>query len=393
MGELEQARLQQQLMNARKMEALGTLAGGVAHDLNNILSGISSYPDLLLEDIAADDPLYQSLTDIKHSGEKAAAVVNDLLTLARRGVPVNDTLGLNQIVQEYLSSPEHARLQKAHPYVVLETQLEAVLPAMLGSSVHLSKALMNLVTNAFEAVEDSGRVVITTGFEIVASQEPSARGIIPGRYLTLAVADDGVGIPSKDLQRIYEPFFTSKKMGRSGSGLGMTVVWGTVEDHKGKILVDSRPNGGTRFKLYFPVPEEEARPIENIQAADDYMGHGESVLVVDDVATQRIIAARMLEKLGYRPIAVPSGEEAIDYLRNARVDILVLDMIMSPGIDGLETYRRALEINPGQKAIIASGYSETDRVREVLRLGASVYLKKPYLKEDLGRALKKELLR
>jgi len=111
------------------------------------------------------------------------------------------------------------------------------------------------------------------------------------------------------------------------------------------------------------------------------------------VATQRIIAARMLEKLGYRPVTVPSGEDAIDYLRNARVDILVLDMIMSPGIDGLETYRRALEIHPGQKAIIASGYSETDRVREVLRLGAAVYLKKPYRKEDLGRALKRELRR
>ncbi len=392
MGELEQARLQQQLMNARKMEALGTLAGGVAHDLNNILSGISSYPDLLLEDIAKDDPLYQALTDIKHSGEKAAAVVNDLLTLARRGVPITETLELNQVVQEYLESPEYARLQKQHLEVFLETRLGADMPGMHGSSVHLSKALMNLVTNAFEAVADNGRVVIATGVEIVASPEPSAREIPPGRYLTIAVSDDGVGIPPEDLQRIYEPFFTSKKMGRSGSGLGMTVVWGTVEDHKGSILVDSRPNGGTRFKLFFPVPEEVTSPLKKIQATDDYMGSGESVLVVDDVATQRIIAARMLEKLGYRPVTVLSGEEAIDYLRNTRVDILVLDMIMSPGIDGLETYRRILEIHPGQKAIIASGYSETDRVREVLRLGAGGYLKKPYLKEDLGRVLKKGLL-
>ncbi len=393
MGELEQARLQQQLMNARKMEALGTLAGGVAHDLNNILSGISSYPDLLLEDITADDPMHQALTDIKQSGEKAAAVVSDLLTLARRGVPVNNTIELNQIVQAYLGSPEYARLREVHPHVVLETLLEEVLPEMLGSAVHLSKALMNLVTNAFEAIEDSGRVIIGTGFEIVASQGPSPQGILPGRYLTLSVADDGVGIPSEDLQRIYEPFFTSKKMGRSGSGLGMTVVWGTVEDHKGSILVDSWPNDGTRFKIFFPVPEKAASQSEKTRAADDYMGSGESVLVVDDVATQRIIAARMLEKLGYSPVTVSSGEEAIDYLRNARVDILILDMIMNSGIDGLETYRRILEIHPRQKAIIASGYSETDRVREVLRLGAAVYLKKPYLKEELGRALKKELHR
>lgn len=393
MAELEQARLQQQLMNAKKMEALGTLAGGVAHDLNNILSGIASYPDLLLEDMTEDEPLYQALSDIKRSGEKAAAVVNDLLTLARRGVPVNDTLGMNQIVQEYLESPEHHRLQKGHPAVVLETQLEAVLPGISGSSVHLSKALMNLVTNAYESIEGRGRVTIATAFETVVAQAAIVHDAAPGRYLTLTVADDGVGIPAEDLTRIYEPFFTSKKMGRSGSGLGMTVVWGTVEDHKGTILVDSQVDGGTRFKLYFPVPEECADPVEESQPARDYMGFGESVLVVDDVGTQRIIAAHMLKKMGYRPVAVPSGEEAIEYLRNTRVDILVLDMIMDPGIDGLETYRRIKEIHPYQKAIIASGYSETERVREVLRIGAGGYLKKPYRKEDLGRAIQKELQR
>lgn len=391
MAELEQARLQQQLMNAKKMEALGTLAGGVAHDLNNILSGIASYPDLLLEDMTPEEPLYQALSDIKRSGEKAAAVVNDLLTLARRGVPVKETLGLNQIVQEYQESPEHARLQRGYPEVVLETQLETVLPAIGGSSVHLSKALMNLVTNAYESIEGRGRVTITTGLETVVAQTAVVHDVAPGRYLTLTVADDGVGIPEEDLSRIYEPFFTSKKMGRSGSGLGMTVVWGTVEDHKGTILVDSQINGGTRFKLYFPEPEEYTSPIEERPPAQDYMGRGESVLVVDDVGTQRIIAARMLEKLGYRPVAVPSGEEAVEYLRNTKVDILVLDMIMDPGIDGLETYRRIKEIHPDQRAIIASGYSETDRVREVLRLGAGAYLKKPYRKEDLGRAIQNEL--
>ena len=274
MAELEQARLQQQLMNAKKMEALGTLAGGVAHDLNNILSGISSYPDLLLEDMTPDEPLYQALTDIKRSGEKAVAVVHDLLTLARRGVPVNETLVLNQIVQEYLESPEHARLQKGYPEVVLETKLETVLPGIGGSSVHLSKALMNLVTNAYESIEGRGRVTITTGFETVAAQAAVVHEVAPGRYLTLAVTDDGVGIPEEDLSRIYEPFFTSKKMGRSGSGLGMTVVWGTVEDHRGTILVESLVNGGTRFKLYFPVPEESASPIEERQPAQEHMGAG-----------------------------------------------------------------------------------------------------------------------
>ncbi len=391
-AELEQVRLQQQLMNARKMEALGTLAGGVAHDLNNILSGIAIYPDLLLEDIPADDPMREALTDIKHSGEKAAAVVNDLLTLARRGVPIKATLCLNQVVGEYLESPEHARLQEAYPDVILETRLGDAMPGMRGSTVHLSKTLMNLVTNAYEAVKHSGRVTITTGHKVVAPGETSTAEVSPGSYLTLSVEDNGIGIPPEDIQRIYEPFFTSKKMGRSGSGLGMTVVWGTVEDHKGSISVQSQPKGGTRFKILFPALDEAVIPVkERVPSEEDYMGRGETVLVVDDIGTQRIIAAHMLEKLGYQPVTVSNGEEAIAYLRNARVDILVLDMIMDPGIDGLETYRRILKLHPGQKAIIASGYSETDRVREMQRLGAGCYLKKPYRKQELGLAIKQEL--
>lgn len=388
---LQREQLEEQLSNARKMEALGTLAGGVAHDLNNILSGIVSYPELILDDIDTQSPLYQPLQDIKTSGEKAALVVEDLLTLARRGVPTTEVLDLNQIIDDYLSSPEYAKLRSLHPDVTLDTQMEAALPAMLGSAVHLSKTLMNLVANAFEAIKIQGRVIIRTAPKKVIDPKDLNGAVPPGDYLVLTVSDNGIGIASDDLRRIYEPFYTRKKMGRSGSGLGMAVVWGTVEDHKGIILADSKPGKGTTFDIYFPVIEEILNSAAEAARSEEFRGNGETILVIDDVENQRKIATLMLKKLGYRPRAVASGEAAVEFLKKDPADLLLLDMIMVSGMDGLETYRQIVEICPGQKVVIASGYSETERVRQVQALGAGAYIKKPYLLQELGQALKAEL--
>lgn len=385
----QREQLEEQLTNARKMEALGTLAGGVAHDLNNILSGIVSYPELLLDDIPFESPLYQPLLDIKVSGEKAAAVVEDLLTLARRGVPINEIIDLNRIVTAYLASPEYNRLSSQYPNVALETDLAPVLPAIMGSSIHLSKALMNLVANAFEAIQGAGVVHISTSVKTIETDDGGA--VLPGHYLVLTVADNGIGIHKKDLRRIYEPFYSRKKMGRSGSGLGMAVVWGTVEDHKGVIEADSEPGRGTTFTLYFQVEAVALMSEMDIENLEAYRGNGERVLVIDDVANQRQIATLMLKKLGYRPLAVSSGEEAVAYLEKEAVDVLLLDMILVAGMDGLDTYRKIIKIRPGQRVVIASGYSESERVRQVQALGAGGYLKKPYLLQELGQALKTEL--
>jgi CheY-like chemotaxis protein len=182
-------------------------------------------------------------------------------------------------------------------------------------------------------------------------------------------------------------------MGRSGTGLGMAVVWGTVKDHKGYIDVGSVEGQGTRFSLYFPVTRKEVEPADAVASIDHLLGRGERILVVDDVQQQRRIASAILSKLGYQVHTVSCGEEAVEYLNTQSVEMLVLDMIMSPGIDGLETYRRILERHPGQKAVITSGYSETDRVSEAQRLGAGIYLRKPYTLENLGMAVKHELQR
>jgi PAS domain S-box-containing protein len=390
-AEQEKRDLEARLQRAQKMEAIGTLAGGVAHDLNNILSGIVSYPELLLMDIPSESPLRKPILTIQKAGERAAAIVQDLLTLARRGVVTTKVVNLNSIISEYLKSPEFQNLTIDHPHVYVKTNLEPNLLNILGSPVHLSKTIMNLVSNAVEAINISGNIVISTENRHIEKSLNGYDKIKEGDYVALCVRDNGIGIPDADIERIFEPFYTKKVMGKSGTGLGMAVVWGTVKDHKGYIDVKSTEGKGTEFTLYFPVIRQELTSDKPPLSLEDIVAKGESILVVDDVEDQRKIASEMLTKLGYSVFSVSSGEEAVDYMKNHSADLLVLDMIMEPGIDGLDTYKEILKIHPNQKAIIASGYSETERVKEAQRLGATSYIKKPYLLDKIGRVIRDEL--
>ena len=387
----EQQQMEAQLQRAERMEAIGTLAGGVAHDLNNILSGLVSYPELLLLQLPEDNPLRKPLHTIQKAGEKAAAVVQDLLTLARRGVVVSGVVNLNDVITEYLRSPECKKLKTYHPGVDLETRFAADALNITGSSTHLSKTVMNLISNAAEAMPLGGRITVSTENRYMDRPIRGYDNVQEGDYLVLTVADTGMGISPDDIKKIFEPFYTKKKMGRSGTGLGMTVVWGTVKDHNGYIDVQSTEGEGTTFTLYFPVTREKPLEDKSELFNSSIMGNGESVLIVDDVREQRKIASAMLKELGYATCSVASGEEAVKSLETCKVDLLVLDMIMEPGMDGLDTYRKILELHPGQKAIIASGFSETGRISELRRLGAGEYVKKPFLLEKIGLAVKREL--
>ena len=180
-------------------------------------------------------------------------------------------------------------------------------------------------------------------------------------------------------------------MGQSGTGLGLAVVWGTVEDHNGYVDVQSVEGSGTTFIIYLPATKENLPQTTPTIIIDEYIGNGESVLVVDDAESQREIASEILKKLGYKVDTVASGEDAIRYLKNTPADLLILDMLMPPGIDGLETYLRVLQFTPNQKAIITSGFSETTRVREAQEAGAKTYIRKPYTIEKIGLAVKKEM--
>ncbi|MBC8431691.1 MAG: response regulator [Desulfobacterales bacterium] len=386
----EEKRLEEKLLQAQKMKAIGTLAGGVAHDLNNILSGIVTYPELILLDLPEDSPLRKPILTIQESGQKAAVIVQDLLTLARRGVAITEVVNLNDIICDHLESPEHEKLKSFHPGIDFEINLDPDLLNTLGSPVHLSKTITNLLSNAAEATPHAGTITVSTSNQYLDRPVRSYEDVQEGDYVVLSVVDSGVGMSEENLARIFEPFYTKKVMGRSGTGLGMAVVWGTIKDHNGYIDIESTSGKGTRFDLYFPVTRREPAEKRVAVSIEKFMG-SEKILVVDDIKEQREIASQILTKLGYSVTTVSSGEEAVEYMKENSADLLILDMIMDPGIDGLDTYKKIIQIHPGQKAIIASGFSETDRVREAQRLGAGKYIKKPYALEKIGIAVRDAL--
>ncbi len=383
---------EEKLARSKKMESLGLLAGGVAHDLNNVLAGIVSYPELLLLDLPADSQYRKAIETIKESGDRAVAIVQDLLTVARGVATTKEPLNLNDLIGDYLNSPEHNKLKQFHPTVTVKTKLDSELLNISGSHVHIRKVVMNLVSNATEAIKGSGIVTISTANRYVDKPLDGYDDINVGEFVVLAVSDDGSGISSDDLERIFEPFYTKKVMGRSGTGLGLAVVWNVVQDHKGYIDVTSARRG-TTFELFFPITREELLESDLSMPLEELKGDGQKILVIDDVESQRHISCRMLETFGYKTEAVSSGEEAVEYLKENTADLILLDMIMDPGINGRETYERIKRIHPNQKAIIVSGFAVTDDVMETKNLGAGQFIKKPLTLEKIGIAVKEELVK
>ena len=392
-AEAEHRQLEERLVRSEKMESLGTLAGGVAHDLNNVLGVVIAFSELLLDKIDETSPLRSYVKHIMDNSDRAAAIVDDLLTMARRGVQTEKVFNLNSTITDYQKTPEYQKLLILHPHVQVETHLDSDLMNIQGSPVHLSKTIMNLVTNGLEAMPQEGRLTITTGNQYLDRPVHGYDEAKEGDYVVLSVTDTGEGMSADDMKRVFEPFYTKKSMGKSGTGLGLSVVWGTVKDHKGYIDIQSEVDKGSTFILYFPVTREDIAKQAGAVPVSDYMGKGEFILIVDDVFGQRELATQMLMKLNYQVESVSSGEEAIAYLKTKKPDLIVLDMIMEPGMDGLETYKRIIALSPGQKAIIVSGFAETDKVKNVRELGAGAFVKKPYMSGKLGVAIRTELER
>lgn len=390
-SEQEKQNMKDRLRHAQKMEAIGTLAGGVAHDLNNILSGIVSYPDLLMMKLPPDSPIRKPLETIKKSGERAAAIVLDLLTLARQGMNSREILNLNAIITDHLKSPEHSYQMALHPGVGIKIALDHRLLTIQGSSIHIVKILMNVISNAAEAMPEGGEIFISTENCYMDALLPDLPSLKKGEYVLLKIKDPGIGISDTDKERIFEPFYTKKVMGRSGTGLGMAMVWGAVRDHDGYIDVQSAPEKGTTISIYLPASRIPAVRIPEELPLDGFKGKGEIVLVVDDLEQQRELASDILTQLGYAVETAVSGENAIELLKTHPVDLVILDMIMHPGMDGLDTYKEIIKIHPAQKVIIATGFSTSDRIKTAQSLGAGTCLNKPYLIKDFARTVREEL--
>lgn len=388
--ELNRTKLEERLTYAMRMESIGLMAGSVAHDLNNILSSIVTFPELLLLKMPANAKYREDFNRIKKAGQQAAAVVTDLLTIARGSTCKMSVSNLNTILEDYQQSLDYQHQLQSSPDITIEIDLDANLHNTRLSAIHVTKCLINLVRNGMEAIDSSGTIAIHTANQVLTETRRGYDDIPPGHYATITVADTGKGIAAQDLPYIFEPFYSRKKMGRSGTGLGLTVIMHTMRDHCGFIDIGSSESG-TVFELFFPVARQEQLTESSAVSLDLLAGKGEKVLIVDDEESQRLITASILTKLGYTAFTAENGEQAIQHIKSNPVDLLLLDMIMEPGMNGYETFKKIRQICPNLKAVVATGFFNHPDKEKLMALGVSHYLPKPLSLINLALAIKEEI--
>jgi signal transduction histidine kinase/ActR/RegA family two-component response regulator len=375
----EQRRAQEAQRQSQKLESIGLLAGGIAHDFNNLLVGILGYADVLAAEAAPGSVTEEAARTITQAAQRAAELIRQLLAIARMGRHREEQVDLHALAREVVSLFGRT-LDKA---IRLETRLEASHHEIRGDSGQLQQVVLNLGVNARDAMPDGG--TLTVGTATVDLDGASApQGIAPGRYVTLWVADTGVGIPEEHRSRIFEPFFTTKSEGK-GSGLGLATAFGIVKGHGGTIQVYSEVGVGSRFVVYLPVVDE--RPVDAAPAKPPPRGAG-TILVVDDEELVRRTAARVLASLGYEPVAVSGGEEALRWLaaQPSPPAVVLLDLSM-PGMDGPECFRQLRALHPGLRVVVTSGFSSSGRGEALLAEGAVGFVQKPYSTAELATTL------
>lgn len=378
----ERVMLEERLLRAQRLETAGRVAGQVAHDFNNLLAPMVGYPELIRMQLPADHPAAAYCDNMILAAQQMAEINEDLQALGRRGHFNQEPTDLNRLLTRSIE-----QLGDLPSTLQLDLRLAPDIPPVQGSAAQLQRLVTNLLTNAREATVDAGTITVVTE-NLYLDRPVVGHAEVPiGQYVRLRVSDTGPGIAPEIRARIFDPFFTTKTTDRRGSGLGLSVVEAIVEDHEGYLDLETEPGRGTTFSVYLrpsPVPISEEQQVELLPGI-------ESVLIVDDDKIQRDVTSEMLASLGYRVDAVASGEEAVAYCRERPVDLLLLDMVIPPGIDGAETYQRVVDQRPGQRAILLSGFAETNRVRVAQALGAGRFLRKPVLLAVLSQAVRGEL--
>ena len=383
----ERRRLEAQLRQAQKLEAIGQLAGGVAHDFNNILFAIMMQLGLLEMNPHLDKEASQAVEELNSQAERAASLTRQLLMFSRRSVLETKPLDLNDVVSNLLKML--GRLIGEHIRLVFDAQ-PGHLPSVNGDPGMLEQVLMNLVVNARDAMPKGGRITITTSVEVLGSPElalnPSRQ---PGRFVCLAVTDTGVGMSDETLKRIFEPFFTTKEPGK-GTGLGLATVHGIVAQHQGWVELESEIGRGTVFRVYLPaLAEISVQPAEDAPRGP-LQGGRETILLVEDEAPVRQGVARTMRALGYRVYEAENGQQALALWsdHSPEIDLLFTDMVMPEGLTGLDLAEQLRALKPGLRVIISSGYSaEIVRVGSLSQTGFC-YLPKPYQTPTLTEAIR-----
>ena len=383
--------LEAQFVQSQKMQAIGQLAGGVAHDFNNLLTAISGHCDLLLLRHDRGDPDFNDLVQINQNANRAAALVGQLLAFSRKQTLRPETLDM----RDTLSDLTHLLNRLVGEKITLTLQHDPVLQPIRADKRQLEQVIMNLVVNARDAMPEGGEIQIVT--EVTKLSEPLERdrvSVPAGSYVTVRVQDDGIGIPPDKLEKVFEPFYTTKRVGE-GTGLGLSTAYGIVKQTGGYIFVDSVPGTGTGFSLYFPVLDEQV--VENTapKAAEvkTQAKRGDGViLLVEDEAPVRAFASRALRLRGYTVIEADSAESALETLEDEtlNIDVFVTDVVM-PGMDGPSWVREALKQRPDVRVVFVSGYAEENFGEAQTRIPNSVFLPKPFSLNDLTNTVQQQM--
>ncbi len=381
----EKKRLEAELLQAQKMEAIGTLAGGVAHDFNNLLMVIQGNVSLMMLDLDPDHPMMRRLEDISRNVQQGADLTRQLLGFAKGGKYDVRSIDINRLIREH-----DVVFQRTHKGHTIEEDLASDLPAVTADRGQMEQILMNLYINAVQAMPDGGTISTATSCEIVDAQKAAGFKVQPGRYVCIRICDTGIGMDEKTLQRIFEPFFTTKEKSR-GTGLGLASVYGIVQHHGGFIEVESQPTKGTTFRIYLPASDEP--PVDDLKPSEQTIsmqkgGMARTILLVDDEPMVRDVGEQLLRHLGCEVIQAESGKQAIDLYgkERRRIDGIILDMVM-PGLSGGTVFDRLKEMDPDVRVILSSGYSIDGEAQAILDRGCRGFLQKPFTIKQLTEAL------
>ncbi|RJQ41032.1 MAG: response regulator [Nitrospiraceae bacterium] len=383
--EEEKETLKEQLFQTQKLEAIGTLAGGIAHDFNNMLQGILGYAAYLKMKVSSEDPMYEPLSVIEHSAERAADLTKKLLGFARKGKYIIGPMNLNAVVKNVAAIAARTFDRK----IKIETTLATDLWTVEGDKSQLEHVTLNLCLNSRDAMPDGGILTFETFNADITKEIKPHRYMKEGKYAGIKVIDTGTGMDEETRRRIFEPFFTTKEVGK-GTGMGLAMVYGVVKNHDGFITVDSAPGQGSTFTIYLPATEKKAEE-ETTVSKPLHMGKG-TILVIDDEEIIRNVARDILHELGYDAILASGGKEGIAIYSDKKdvIDLVILDMIMSE-MGGKETFKKLKKINPDAKILISSGYSKDSHEEVVLDAGEAGFIQKPYNINEIAEVIKEVL--
>ncbi|HXW22073.1 MAG TPA: response regulator, partial [Rhodomicrobium sp.] len=384
----EKIALEKQLVQAQKFEAIGQLAGGVAHDFNNMIGAIIGWADLGVEETDAGSRLRRHFEKIRHQADRAASLTRQLLAFARRQILEPRNIDLNQAITETLSLLEKV----IGSNVEVKSKFAPDLAVVCADPTQVEQVLMNLCINARDAMPQGGSLLIETANatfdEDYCARQPYAR---PGHYAMLCVTDTGTGMDATTLDKIFEPFFTTKELGK-GTGLGLAMVYGIVRQHGGFVHVYSELNVGSTFRVYFPISTQAVKAQERGQEPQPVQGGTETILVAEDHDGLREIARETLMNLGYRVILAADGEQAVREFHEAgsQIDLVLLDVVL-PKLNGPEIYARICETRPDMPVIFSSGYSTEMSLLERASQQRTPMLQKPYSPRELARKVRDTL--